>query len=505
MFLLLVLVLSMDAVAPDYWSIREKFIEDERSCAMGANIKLTEKEEQVNHMLMKYKRHELEEGFKDPANCPVAQHFFKAKKHIEKSLVFSMLGKMPKGAMLHAHDFAMLPPTWIVKNVTYRDDLYACMKSGKWHFMFFKKPPKGDWQAVSQLRKESCSAAIFDKWLESLFTLEVEDPENTYKDINAVWGAFMDIFIVLTPLLTFRPVFEDYFYEVLQHLYNDNVMYLEMRGTLPDLYELNGDTVSGIDSIDIMVKVNQKFVENHPDHMGMKLIFAPVRRVENGTMDGYIKQFKLIKEKHPNFVAGFDLVGQEDLGKPLCDFISELRECAQGTKFFFHAGETDWFGMPTDKNLVDAVLLNSTRIGHGYAAVKHPKVMEEVKSQGIAIEVSPISNQILMLVRDIRNHPASVLLSQNFPIVISCDDPGFWGANMLSHDFYIAFMGLASCDDDLRFLKQLILNSIEYSVLEGEEKDKAMSIWEDKWESFLNDILQHEKSNGCSKDCKNYV
>ena len=44
-------------------------------------------------------------------------------------------------------------------------------------------------------------------------------------------------------------------------------------------------------------------------------------------------------------------------------------------------------------NLVDAVLLNATRIGHGFAALKHPKVMEAIRAQGIVIELQPISNQ----------------------------------------------------------------------------------------------------------------
>ena len=43
---------------------------------------------------------------------------------------------------------------------------------------------------------------------------------------------------------------------------------------------------------------------------------------------------------------------------------------------------------------MDAVLLNATRIGHGYALNKHPTVAQMIKSKGIAIEVNPISNQV---------------------------------------------------------------------------------------------------------------
>lgn len=55
---------------------------------------------------------------------------------------------------------------------------------------------------------------------------------------------------------------------------------------------------------------------------------------------------------------------------------------------------SDWQGTRVDDNLIDAVLLNTTRIGHAYALPKHPEVMRLVKQNGIPIEVNPISNQV---------------------------------------------------------------------------------------------------------------
>ena len=50
--------------------------------------------------------------------------------------------------------------------------------------------------------------------------------------------------------------------------------------------------------------------------------------------------------------------------------------------------------------------------------------------------------QVLGLVDDLRNHPAAILSSTNFPLVISSDDPAVWEAKPLSTDFYAAFMAL---------------------------------------------------------------
>lgn len=117
--------------------------------------------------------------------------------------------------------------------------------------------------------------------------------------------------------------------------------------------------------------------------------------------------------------------------------------------------------------------------------MKHPKVMELVKEKNIAIEVNPISNQVLSLVGDMRNHPATFLFAENYPVVVSCDDPGLWGAKALSYDFYEAFMGLMARSSDLRALKKLALNSIAFSMMTDDEKSSAFLSFEKQWQQFL--------------------
>jgi len=72
-----------------------------------------------------------------------------------------------------------------------------------------------------------------------------------------------------------------------------------------------------------------------------------------------------LNQLHPDFLAGFDLVGQEDKGKPLSEFTNKLNAINPAIQYFFHAGETKWNGVSTDLNLFDAILLNAKRIGHG--------------------------------------------------------------------------------------------------------------------------------------------
>ena len=124
---------------------------------------------------------------------------------------------------------------------------------------------------------------------------------------------------------------------------------------------------------------------------------AQSRKVSSAVVDTHLKLASELQEHYPDFVVGFDLVGQEDLGRPLVEFAPQLLEAKAtypGLNFFFHAGETDWQGSQADLNIMDAVLLNATRIGHGYSITKHPKVLQMARDRDIPIEVCPISNQV---------------------------------------------------------------------------------------------------------------
>lgn len=74
------------------------------------------------------------------------------------------------------------------------------------------------------------------------------------------------------------------------------------------------------------------------------------------------------------------------------------------------------------------------------------------------------------------------------------DDPSFWGALPLTHDFYFAFLGIASARQDLRTLKKLILNSFDFSSLDEQQKAQAKVIWLKKWDAFIDEYLNDQKS-----------
>lgn len=81
------------------------------------------------------------------------------------------------------------------------------------------------------------------------------------------------------------------------------------------------------------------------------------------------RALEMIKECKSDIIAGFDLINHEDLSSPLLEFVPEILKAKQGNKdqkgleCFLSSGETH---SRSNENLIDAVLLASKRVSHGF-------------------------------------------------------------------------------------------------------------------------------------------
>lgn len=291
-----------------------------------------------------------------------------------------------------------------------------------------------------------------------------------YATLDDVWVAFEAAFDCVSGLIFYEPIHTAYVEHAIDAFVADGIQILEVRhvlqGDIGLSYNIDGTQNTPDEVIAMYQRLSDEAVaaaaqrpRGTPGSLfsGVRVIICGLRMFPEAVVASALVEATRLYNTYPDVVAGFDLVGQEDKGKPLTDWLNVLAD--HRLPLFVHAGETAIVGGEADMNLIDAVLLGTSRIGHGYALAHHAALRSEVKRRGIGVEVCPLSNQVLMLVDDLRNHPMQTFISEGLPVTISPDDPAHWGANGVSYDWAAAYVSFDS-RAGLATLKQLALNSI---------------------------------------------
>jgi len=447
----------------DYMKARNRLIQAERAIRIDAGIILAPEEGAANLKLMMLKKEEME---RTQEYFPPAHSFLKSetRRLIDQSPILEIMKRMPKGGILHGHGYAMGDYDWLVKQATYLPNCY--IYQGKKEpprpgaLAVSLEPPGDGWRLVSDLRQAADSVEEFDKELYRSVTLGEED-----LGLPDIWAEFRKCFARSTGMLR-GEIRSGFYRKMLRDMIAENVQYVETRG--------------GLGGPEIIEEIRRDNPEFKVKYISMSLRSSPRESIAKG-----LAQAMDDRAANPRHLVGFDLAEEEDKYQTNLYFINEFLEARREAErrgitlpLYLHSGESNW---TENENVLDAILLDSRRIGHGLTLFKHPFLMEIVKERGIAIEVCPISNQVLGYVADLRNHPAVLYINSGLPVVICPDDPGIWKCSF-SHDFYVAFMAWGL---DLKCLKQLAMNSLLYSAMSSEEKEDALRHWREKWAKFI--------------------
>ena len=92
-----------------------------------------------------------------------------------------------------------------------------------------------------------------------------------------------------------------------------------------------------------------------------------------------------------------------------------------GLHLVAHAGET-----AGPESVLAALAIGAERIGHGIAAARDPRLMAQLASDGIPLEVCISSNVCTGAVDSLDAHPVRTLYDAGVPITIHTDDPAFF-------------------------------------------------------------------------------
>ncbi|KAG9251444.1 adenosine deaminase family protein [Emericellopsis atlantica] len=433
--------------------------------------------------------------------------FMLAKERMEGTKLWNIVRRMPKGALLHAHMDAMVDFDYLIDellklegmhmasdrpltspqakedaDIQFRYKTKARTEGNMWDDSY----EKGSFLLLSQVADQypEGGRAGYAKWLKSRCTLHLEDSTEQHHGIDAIWRKFGKCFIVVATILHYEPMWRLFLRRLMSMLMKDGVTWAELRFTWPLDYcraKQEEPEQDYMHMFDVLQEEMDRFKASPEGKgfWGLITIWTSLRSQPTRSIIENMDNCITTKMAFPHLIAGYDLVGPEDFGRPLKDLLPELmwfkKQCAMekvNLPFFFHAGETLGDGSDTDQNLYDAILLGTRRIGHAYSLYKHPLLIDMVKEKRILVESCPISNEVLRLCSSVGAHPLPALLARGVACSLCNDDPAMLGQDTtgMSHDYWQALQGWDNLG--LAGLGSLAENSIRWAAFEEQTQEQ---------------------------------
>ena len=430
--------------------------------------------------------------------------FTLARERMEESKLWGIVRRMPKGALLHAHFDAMLDVEWLLEQALGTDGmgfwaagaLVGEQAPGQQElgFRFMGRTWKGEESAPSIWSADYVPKSFipiakaadsfpsggrqgFKAWITDRCTITSAESIDHHQGLDAIWAKFRSCFPILGSILYYEPIFRAAVQRLLAELLADGIRWVDLRAAFVFPYYRTGHTTPEPDYLAFFqafgdeVRTFQATAPGGARFWGARFIWTTLRAHDPRQIVANMKLCIAAKQAFPALIAGFDLVGQEDAGRPLVDMTPELfwfrKRCAEAgveVPFFFHAGECLGDGDATDANLFDALLLGTRRLGHAFALYKHPLLIELARQKAVCVEACPISNEILRLTGSVMSHPLPALLARGVAVALCNDDPAILGhgKNGLTHDFWQALQGWENLG--LEGLGSLAENSVRYAA-----------------------------------------
>jgi adenosine deaminase CECR1 len=501
-----------DAFLQQYWNGREALVEQERAqrsdyafrqsltplaaeaCAIVARIRAEEQ-----RTLWRNNNDDKLSRVEEMKHHP-GMVYRLARERMRTAKLWQIVRKMPKGALLHCHFDAMIDVDWLVdralatEGFTIVADQSMCApearRVGSFRFQYSKRSVADatsiwdqNYQAKQLVPLQLMAKTFpeggldgFKAWLRERCTITLEESLESHLGQDAMWVKFVSCFPILNSMLSYEPIFRASMQRLLHELMDDGIRWVDLRIAFVFQYQRENceEPETGYhEFFRAFGEEVEKFqaTSEGKNFWGSRFIWTTLRSFERREIMESMKQCISVKRAYPDLIAGFDVVGQEEMGRSLADLTPEFfwfrKKCIENgveIPFFFHAGECLGDGDETDHNLFDAILLGTRRIGHGFSLYKHPLLIELVKQKKIPLEVCPISNEVLRLTSSIKSHPAPALLSRGVDLALCNDDTAILGHGMngLTPDFWQALQGWENLG--LEGLGSLAYNSVRYAA-----------------------------------------
>ena len=285
-----------------------------------------------------------------------------------------------------------------------------------------------------------------------------------YEDLNGFIQSFLKIQGMYSSVEDFRIVFD----ELCKYLTDNGITYTEV------FFAPTAFLKMGFKYED-MVKIFHEKVSEIKKKTGITIkLLMDVSRTFG--CENAMNNYNLLKAYPCDDIIGIGLGGAEAKG-PAKDFAPVYEQAIKdGYKVVAHAGED-----VGPESMWDSInCLHAQRLGHGITAIQDEKLMEELKSSQLPIEICITSNTFTKkVVQKAKDHPVRAFFDRGIAVNINTDDPVFFKTTLLNE--------LWICYHDLNFtleeIKQLVKNSFLHSFMSDEEKEAAIKSVDQAWKA----------------------
>lgn len=220
---------------------------------------------------------------------------------------------------------------------------------------------------------------------------------------------YLSSFEVILSVLQTEKSLEKAAYAVIKEANRENVKYLELRFG-PLLHQAKGLTTT--ETIRAVRRGMKKATEEFP--IVVNLLVCALR---NHTEEENRELFREVYETSSNLVAGIDVAGDEAHYPNECVSTSVSEAKMNGFHITIHSGECG-----CAHNVLTAMHMGATRIGHGVAVKDDPAAIEKVKANNVLLELCPTSNIQTRAVSGWEDYPLRQFLNEGLQVSISTDN-----------------------------------------------------------------------------------
>jgi adenosine deaminase CECR1 len=232
--------------------------------------------------------------------------FSLAKDRMEKSKLWKIIRRMPKGTLLHCHLEAMIDLDWALEEAFATEGVCIqsdeplsspeALKRANFGFTYTKATANSEvsiWTdqynpntpvpLTVAAEKFDGSREGFCDWVRSRCTITAEEHLAHHKGPNEIWRKFMSCFPILGSLMFYEPIFRKFLRRMFKQLLDDGVYYVDMRAVFVTPFRSFGEEEYDPDHIG-MLNAMEEEIENFKNSeegkgfWGARLIWTTIRQ-----------------------------------------------------------------------------------------------------------------------------------------------------------------------------------------------------------------------------------